>query len=248
MECELKKWLGGRDVINQLSALICTALLADIGRTDGKPAYEVCEEMLTSQPQQGRLEKYMCNPDKLDLPRGCILDTLLHLQKQSELDEWEAQILRDRLLSQVNTTIEDLHQVLLWQTNTLFTHGGTATVPTASVSDDVSVASSVSDYKPKTVQPCLSFSSADFCDVRRLQQFLLSVTAKDVSLQITLRQIDDPVMEETNGLPSIEMHNKRYRVMISAIDLDPKPVNRIRRWLKQKDEMLKTYSRVKAKI
>ena len=37
------------------------------------------------------------------------------------MDELEAQALRDKLLTHVKTTVEDLHQVLLWQTNTLFT-------------------------------------------------------------------------------------------------------------------------------
>ena len=106
-------------------------------------------------------------------------------------------------------------------------------------------------------QPCLSFSSADFCDVRRLQQFLLSVTAKDVSLLITFRKIASPELEATdhrsagegqpkdNLLPSVRMAGQSFRMMISVIDLDPKPINRIRRWLKQKDEMLKTYSNFK---
>ena len=120
--------------------------------------------------------------------------------------------------------------------------------------DVVSVASlsTVSDfYKNSAVkgagtsQPCLSFSSADFCDVRRLQKFLLSVTAKDVSLLVTFRRVDDTTLEAGLDLPSIRMGDRLYRVMISVMDLDPKPINRIRRWLKQKDEMLKTYSNFK---
>ena len=137
-------------------------------------------------------------------------------------------------------------------------------------------------------QPCLSFSSADFCDVRRLQQFLLSgmlsttliffiqrkflcfapkvslrypfnikiqlssehiwltaVSAKDVSLLITFRKVENAEKEDELGpLPSINLEGKLYRVMVSVIDLDPKPINRIGRWLKQKDEMLETFKQL----
>ena len=52
-----------------------------------------------------------CDPSSSRLPEGCILDKLLRLQKQSEMDEREAQALRDRLLARVKTTAEQLHQV-----------------------------------------------------------------------------------------------------------------------------------------
>ena len=49
---------------------------------------------------------------------------------------------------------------------------------------------------------------------------------------------------KTDGLPMIEMEEtgQRYRVMISVIDLDHKPVHRIRHWVKRKEEWLKIYS------
>lgn len=295
VEQELAKWMGldvdsqvnGDDVINKLSSMVCTALLAtnfisgkgdeDQGRGQSIP---VTEAMLSTLPASGpdpsaisdgvTANYRSCDPSSSRLPEGCILDKLLRLQKQSEMDEREAQALRDRLLARVKTTAEQLHQVLLWQTNTLYTSPaplvcgggeGSTRQTTANVGgggrcmspdDEASVASlsTVSDIHLKSRdefnnQPCLSFSSADFCDVRRLQQFLLSVSAKDVSLLITFRKVENAEKEDELGpLPSINLEGKLYRVMVSVIDLDPKPINRIGRWLKQKDEMLETFKQL----
>ena len=239
---ELQDWFGAKedDTVNRLASLICTSLLSNVG---SKSKFEVSKELLDCQPTK-RLKKFACNDEKTKLPSGCILDRLLQLQQQSEMDEVEAKSLRDKLLSHVNTTIEDLHQVLLWQTNTLY---GPAAGTPPSPNDDASIASSISDYKPRVLQPCLSFSSADFCDVRRLQQFLLSVTAKDVSLLITFKKIKDYSTEESNQLPSIKFPDdgQMFRAMISVIDLDPKPVTRIKTWLKRKEDMLEAYSGLK---
>ena len=99
---------------------------------------------------------------------------------------------------------------------------------------------------PSPLKRDLSLSDMDA--VHRLQRFLLSVTAKDVSLLLTFRlmnegnNVEEEVGEDT--LPIIEMKEtgKRFRVMMSVIDLDPKPVHRIRHWVKRKEEWLKIYS------
>jgi hypothetical protein len=88
-------------------------------------------------------------------------------------------------------------------------------------------------------------SLSDMDAVHQLQRFLLSVTAKDVSLMLTFRMMmpQNEMEKEDNELPIIEMEEtgKRYRVMISVVDLDPKPVHRIRHWVKRKEEWLKIY-------
>ena len=88
-------------------------------------------------------------------------------------------------------------------------------------------------------------SLSDMDAVHQLQRFLLSVTAKDVSLLLTFRKMmpQNEMEAEDNELPIVEMEEtgKRYRVMISVVDLDPKPVHRIRHWVKRKEEWLKIY-------
>ena len=97
---------------------------------------------------------------------------------------------------------------------------------------------------PPILKRDLSLSDIDA--VHQLQRFLLSVTAKDVSLLLTFRSIATPESKESEAddLPIIEMEEtgKRYRAMISVVDLDPKPVHRIRHWVKRKEEWLKIYS------
>ena len=83
---------------------------------------------------------------------------------------------------------------------------------------------------------------ADIDNVVQLQRFLLSVTAKDVSLLLTFREVEEPEMESLQ-LPVFHFKsmNKYFRAMISVIDLDPKPVHRISTWVKRKEEWLKIY-------
>ena len=100
-------------------------------------------------------------------------------------------------------------------------------------------------------------------DLQKLQKFLLSVTAKDVSILLTFRAIQDCEIEE--NLPSITLpgnttaesglftgsHHTNFtgsgnnqiklRTMISVIDLDPKPVHRIPTWIEKRQDWLKSY-------
>ena len=76
--------------------------------------------------------------------------------------------------------------------------------------------------------------------MKQLQKFLLSVTAKDVSILFTFRAVFDPTLESDATLPQITMENGQvYRVMISVIDLDPKPVHRIPTWIEKRQDWLK---------
>ena len=96
-------------------------------------------------------------------------------------------------------------------------------------------------------------------DLQKLQKFLLSVTAKDVSVLLTFRAIKDCEIEE--NLPSITLPQNpvesglftgnqnlgfsgkqvKLRTMISVIDLDPKPVHRIPTWIEKRQDWLKSY-------
>ncbi len=91
------------------------------------------------------------------------------------------------------------------------------------------------------------------------------MTAKDVSLLITFREVvlpphcdgggdrtgahtntkqDLPVPQPHPRLPTfrfLSAGGRRFRAMLSVIDLDPKPVHRISTWVKRKEEWLETY-------
>merc|ERR1711976_1086799 len=71
-------------------------------------------------------------------------------------------------------------------------------------------------------------------ELKQLQKFLLSVTAKDVSLLITFRKVQDANLENELHLPKLTLRtDQMMRVMISVIDLYPKAVHRIPTWIEK---------------
>ena len=90
VERELAEWMGtteggegeGEDgVVNRLSSLACTALLAPMGREGASKTFEVSREILETGPMGSRGGGYRsCDSAKTQLPSGCILDKLLGLQ------------------------------------------------------------------------------------------------------------------------------------------------------------------------
>ena len=110
----------------------------------------------------------------------------------------------------------------------------------------------------KILEEQLGHSRRFIEDLQKLQKFLLSVTAKDVSVLLTFRAIKDSEIEE--NLPSITLPQNpgeselftgnnlgfsgkqmKLRTMISVIDLDPKPVHRIPTWIEKRQDWLKSY-------
>ncbi|TRY63503.1 hypothetical protein TCAL_00402 [Tigriopus californicus] len=85
-------------------------------------------------------------------------------------------------------------------------------------------------------------SPSEIEDVLQLQRFLLSVTAKDVSLLLTFREIQD-LSQETFEHPVLHFRSvdKSFRLMLSVIDMDPKSVHRISSWVKRKESWLNAY-------
>ena len=114
----------------------------------------------------------------------------------------------------------------------------------------------------KILEEQLGHSRRFIEDLQKLQKFLLSVTAKDVSILLTFRAIQDCETEE--NLPSITLpagnttaeselltgshldlsignDQMKLRTMISVIDLDPKPVHRIPTWIEKRQDWLRSY-------
>ena len=93
VERELAEWMGNDDgdeqqggVVNRLSSLVCTALLAPLGR--GGSRFEVSREMVDTEPRgsRGGQARYKsCVSAETQLPRGCILGKLLVLQVRFDL-------------------------------------------------------------------------------------------------------------------------------------------------------------------
>lgn len=221
-----------------------------------------------------------CNTNSQQLPKNCILQRLLTLQKHTDLSNQGAKLLCDKLLNNVDN-LERLQELVLWHSmDCTGTVHGNDLISTALSKENLMILDKSSNEEAKRTTGtktslregtcCQPFkdkmihssenqirlspppplkrdlSLSDMDAVHQLQRFLLSVTAKDVSLLLTFRMIgpQEEMDKEDGGLPIIEMEEtgKRYRVMISVVDLDPKPVHRIRHWVKRKEEWLKIYS------
>jgi len=236
---EMRPFLGDDDskggVLDRLAAMICSALTAPF---DGKqeadirvPAtlvdMDVTSEAAASSSAAEVVVKrssrsLCCDTRSAPLPRNSILQRLLTLQRHAEIGDHDAKELSDRLMNEIEDS-EGLHQLVMWHPNT------------------------------KLEQ---ELSQAEIDDVVQLQRFLLSVTAKDVSLLITFREVArnrsssaESGGPDTASLPTLTFESspdgnsrrRRYRVMISTIDLDPKPVHRIPTWVMRKEEYLQAY-------
>lgn len=212
---DLKSFFEGSDSggINALASVLCAALLNQS---------VVTSELLNLTPKiSGISDSKVCDENsKAVLDQYSILGVLLGLQKLSaDVNDIKAEALSDKLLNEVKNP-DELHNLAIWY---------------PLLANNSMMASILEDQ--------LGFSPNFVQDLRTLQKFLLSVTAKDVSLLITLRSVDDPGLEESLGLPNIRIssNDKYLRVMISVIDLDPKPVHRIPTWIQRRQEWLNCY-------
>ena len=149
------------------------------------------------------------------------MNILLNLQKLSnEVDDITADALSDKMMSEVKSQ-EELHNLTIWYP-----------LLTGNRNDS-----------EKILEEQLGHSRRFIEDLQKLQKFLLSVTAKDVSILITFRAIQDcEVQDDENNITiSLPGNQMKLRTMISVIDLDPKPVHRIPTWIEKRQDWLKSY-------
>lgn len=178
---------------------------------------QVNTDLLHLMPSK-RSTSTSCDTRSKSLPNHCILDILLNLQKLAlEVDDMTAEALSDKMMSELKSP-EELHNLTIWY--------------------PLLVGLSESE---KVLEEQLGYSRRFIEDLKKLQKFLLSVTAKDVSLLITFRPVKDP-QQEMPSRPHLVLNGcQMFRVMISVIDLDPKPVHRIPIWIEKRQDWLKSY-------
>ena len=196
--------------INFLASMLCSALL---NRSDLSP------ELLSLVPEKKRSQ--FCNTKSSPLPKGCILNGLLNLQKISgEINDTKAEAISHKLLGDVKSS-DELHNLTIWYPL---------------------ITPALSSTSEKILVDQFGHSQKFVEELKQLQKFLLSVTAKDVSLLITFRRVEDANLENDLHLPKLTMRsNQMMRVMISVIDLDPKAVHRIPTWIEKRQDWMNSY-------
>lgn len=234
VEKDLRKWLLGNDQekdssntargLHHLASLLCVVLLTNFEPTSKDKHSIVTDDWIDLQLEDPlvpvRCRRLSCDTRCERLPQGCILQKVLSLQKHADISDHDAKVLCEKLLNNIDD-LERLQQLILWHPMTVEEQSRKST-------------------KELEVK---GLSRPEIENLQQLQRFLLSVTAKDVSLLITFRQVEDPSIEPMLDLPSVQIpkSGKYFRVMISVIDLDPKPVHRISTWVKRKEEYLQIY-------
>ena len=196
---------------NRLASILSAAMLN---------LAQVSQELYEMMPKTKKSPE-TCDNFSKPLPKDCILDILLKLQKYcTEVDDLTAESLSHKLMTDSQLSMDDLHNLTIWY-------------PLLTENNDTET----------ILAESMGFSPAFIQELKQLQKFLLSVTAKDVSILFTFRPIFDSSLEESANneefLPTITMERQMYRVMISVIDLDPKPVHRIPTWIEKRQDWLK---------
>ena len=75
--------------------------------------------------------------------------------------------------------------------------------------------------------------------IRMLKDYLLSVTAKDLSIILTITE-DSPHAPDKSG-QWLRVKDKLFRFKWSIVDLDPKNLHRISKYVEQKKMWLKAF-------
>ena len=196
--------------INFLASMLCSALLNNT---------HLSPELLSLAPEKKRSQ--FCNVKSSPLPKGCILNGLLGLQKISgEINDIKAEAISHKLLGDVKSS-DELHNLTIWYPL---------------------ITPALSSTSEKILLDQFGHSQKFIGELKQLQKFLLSVTAKDVSLLITFRKIQDANLENELHLPKLTLRtNQMMRVMISVIDLDPKAVHRIPTWIEKRQDWMNSY-------
>lgn len=76
------------------------------------------------------------------------------------------------------------------------------------------------------------FSDEATKNIIKLQKYCMSVTAKDLSIILTISQKD--VKDESEDSSRITVNDRSFRYKLSIIDLDPKSLDKIPHYIENK--------------
>eukprot|EP00092_Neocalanus_flemingeri_P009020 GFUD01009706.1.p1 GENE.GFUD01009706.1~~GFUD01009706.1.p1 ORF type:complete len:428 (-),score=111.17 GFUD01009706.1:153-1436(-) len=189
--------------------LVQTLTMAPTSATDPTAAASSLVSGNAAVSGKERKTARRCNKSGNQLPPHCILNSVLGLQKRNILPDSEAQLILDSLLSD-GCDLASLQSLVT-------SEGGT------------SVESSQSSQLTK----------AQFEKIRMLKDYLLSVTAKDLSIILTMVE-DSPQAASKSG-QWLRVKEKLFRFKLSIVDLDPKNLHRISKYVEQKKMWLKAF-------
>ncbi|KAK3103130.1 hypothetical protein FSP39_016719 [Pinctada imbricata] len=157
--------------------------------------------------------------DQSYLPQNCVLERILSVQMLDTLDVDEIYSLYTKIKHHQVTHIEDRQRISLG-----------------------------SPYTSESwLQPCLESpinvnrESIEYA-ASAVKRFTVSKTMQDCSIMLAMqRKTVQHSCEENKHQVLTDSHGRQYIFSVCIVDLDPKPVNKIRKYHEQRCEMSKAY-------
>lgn len=153
------------------------------------------------------------------LPHNCVLDRILHVQTLDQMD------------------IEEIHPLYVRVKEHLASH------PQDSSNWNL--------YGPFTQEtwltPCLEDplsqpdpESIEFA-VNQVKRHNVSKTAQDCSIMVAMQQISPNTSSENNDMVLTDSYGRKYIFSVVIIDLDPKPVDKIKKYHRQQSDIVQAF-------
>lgn len=153
------------------------------------------------------------------LPHNCVLDRILHVQTLDQMD------------------IEEIHPLYVKVKEHFASH------PQDSSNWNL--------YGPFTQEtwltPCLEDplsqpdpESIEFA-VNQVKRHNVSKTAQDCSIMVAMQQISPNTSSENNDMVLTDSYGRKYIFSVVIIDLDPKPVDKIKKYHRQQSDIVQAF-------
>ncbi|XP_077295964.1 inositol-pentakisphosphate 2-kinase-like isoform X1 [Arctopsyche grandis] len=83
-----------------------------------------------------------------------------------------------------------------------------------------------------------------FAKLNSLQKYMLACVAKDCSIMISIKPLNDMSLELLNNEIIVRENNCNFVIKIGVIDIDPKPTSKINQHIKRNKDVLENYLKV----
>ncbi|XP_022297108.2 inositol-pentakisphosphate 2-kinase-like isoform X1 [Crassostrea virginica] len=153
------------------------------------------------------------------LPASCVLERILHVQMLDQMD------------------IEEIHPLYVKVKDHMTSHP-----------QDCSHWNLYGPFTPETwLTPCLEdpHSSPDPDNieyaVNQVKRHNVSKTAQDCSIMVAMQQITPNTNIENNDMILTDSYGRKYKFSVVIIDLDPKPVDKIKKYHRQQSDIVQAF-------
>ncbi|XP_055998954.1 inositol-pentakisphosphate 2-kinase-like isoform X2 [Ostrea edulis] len=154
------------------------------------------------------------------LPRNCVLDRILHVQMLDQMDIEEIHPLYVRIKEYVSTHIEESSH---WNLYGPFT-------------SDTWLTPCLEDPQGHMDKDGIEYA------VSQVKRHNVSKTAQDCSIMVAMQQISPNMTIENEDMVLTDSCGRKYQFSVVIIDLDPKPVDKIKKYHRQQSDIVLAFT------